>query len=86
VLFPVISVTDDLQMVQGTAETENSPRRDHAAGAPQAVAPVAAVALTGVSAWGRLVFAGRVEPLQRPVDRPEEPLLPSLLNRPPPAA
>jgi hypothetical protein len=41
-LFPVISVTDDLQAVQNPAETDSSMRRDHVAGNQQSIFPAVA--------------------------------------------
>lgn len=46
ILFPVISVTDDLQAVQNPAETDSCQRRDHGCSAPHSIwSPVAALPL-----------------------------------------
>jgi hypothetical protein len=86
VLFPVISVTDDLQTVQGTVETEGCGRRDHSACAhpgdasQHAAAPVAAFETPGLS------HLGMVAPvLHLSSAAPSHPGL-RLQNRPPPAA
>jgi hypothetical protein len=86
ILFPVISVSDDLMAAQNPAETDNCQRRDHlASGGAHAL--LAAVTepppiLTGV-AFSFLQYVSPGQPAPRVVDLPA---LTSISNRPPPAA
>jgi len=86
ILFPVISVTDDLQAVQNPAETDSSLRRDHIAVSPHSILPA-------VAALPLAIFAGVLSGLPRftgtrslPVPAIDYPALASIQNRPPPAA
>jgi hypothetical protein len=50
ILFPVISVTDDLQAMQNPAETDCCQRRDHACSAPHSIlTPTASMPLPTVA-------------------------------------
>jgi hypothetical protein len=85
ILFPVISVTDDLQAVQNPAEADCLVRRDHGSILHSVLTPVAVLplpAFTGLS-FGLLrlaVFGGPQDPVF------ENPALAPIQNRPPPAA
>lgn len=86
ILFPVISVTDDLWSIQYPAETDTSLRRDYLASNPHSIFPVVpdlpelAVADPGVA-------CRRLEaPLQSPLIAIDNPCLAPIENRPPPAA
>jgi hypothetical protein len=85
-LFPVISVTDDLQAVQNPAETDSCQRRDHVCSAPHYVFPV--VAGLPLPAFAGLSFAYRrlVAPGTPSTTAVANPALAPIQNRPPPAA
>ena len=86
ILFPVISVTDDLQAIQNPAETDCCQRRDHVGSAPHSIlTPVASLPMPAVAdlPYGVLGLAipGRgVVPI---FDHPAKALI---QNRPPPIA
>jgi hypothetical protein len=85
IVFPVISVSDDLWSLQNPAETDASVRRDHVTAAPHASFPASAIPTT--------TFAGLANDYERaiaplfhaslPVERPATD---HIQNRPPPAA
>jgi nitrate reductase NapE component len=86
ILFPVISVTDDLQAVQNPAETDSSLRKDHVAASPHSIFPA-------VAALPLPVFAGLFSGSPRiaatssiAVPAIDHPALASIQSRPPPAA
>ena len=86
ILFPVISVTDDLQATQNPAETDSSLRKDHIAVSPHSILPAVAALPLGI-------FAGLLSGLPRftgtrnlPVPAIDYPALASIQSRPPPAA
>jgi hypothetical protein len=86
ILFPVISVSDDLWSVQNPAETDSSLRRDH----------IASVHPSSLPAWGApaLAVVASMKDQSRPIHRVAQsappryvaPALHSLENRPPPTA
>ncbi len=86
ILFPVISVSDDLWSIQNPAETDTCQRRDHRASSPHSIS-TGSVALHETPG-AELSFA-----VQR-LDAPRQiqlranyiPALHSIQNRPPPAA
>jgi hypothetical protein len=86
ILFPVISVTDDLQAQQNPAETDCCQRRGHAYATPHSLlSPVAALPLPPVAqlSFGisRMAAPGR---LDAPVF--DHPALMPIQSQPPPAA
>ena len=86
ILFPVISVTDDLQAVQNPAETDSCQRRDHGYAAPHAISsPVAALPLPAFTelSFGFLRVAAPGSFATPVIDHPA---LHPIQNRPPPAA
>jgi len=84
-LFPVISVTDDLWAVQNPAESDTTIRRDLNHVAPQGIFPVAALPELAI-AGPALRCVRSIEPLLAVVS-PTGCMLPGALdNRPPPAA
>ena len=86
ILFPVISVTDDLQAVQNPAEVDSCLRRDHAISHPHSIFP--AVAALPIPALADLTF-GLLQiavPGRTPVSMTDHPGLSSIQNRPPPVA
>lgn len=86
ILFPVISVTDDLLAVQNPAETESYLRRDHASVLPHSIFP--AVAALPPSSFSDASFGllGFVAPCLHPAPEVDNPALAALQNRPPPVA
>jgi hypothetical protein len=86
ILFPVISVTDDLWSIQYPAETDTSLRRGVLASNPHSVFPAAA-ALPLLAVADPAVACRRLEtPLQSPLVAIDKPGLDPIENRPPPAA
>jgi hypothetical protein len=86
ILFPVISVTDDLQAVQNPAETDSTVRKDHIAASPHSIMPAVAALPLPVLAE---LFSGLprfAAPGNLPVLAIFDPALVSIRNRPPPAA
>jgi hypothetical protein len=85
-LFPVISVTDDLQAIQNAAETDSCQRRDHVCPTSHSIFPAVAAlplpAFAGLS-FGILHLAAPASLLAPVVDNPA---LARIENRPPPAA
>jgi hypothetical protein len=86
ILFPVISVSDDLLAIQSASETDNYLRRDHLV--PSDPHPVPSV----FGAVPRVLFAGLgqvflrfVCPAVVPLHEAKHPELASIDNRPPPA-
>ena len=85
-LFPVISVTDDLQTSLNPAEADCCLRRDYACSTPHSICPpVAALPLPAFAgqSFGVLRVGGPGNPSAPLTDRPE---LAPVENRPPPAA
>jgi hypothetical protein len=86
ILFPVISVTDDLEAIQNPAEIDCCARRNHAASCSHtrfpAVATLPPPVLTSLS-FGFLRFA---VPNRVPAPLVKNPAMGSVQNRPPPAA
>jgi hypothetical protein len=87
ILFPVISVSDDLMAIQNPAETDNCLRRDHLTPGdthplPAAAATEPPVILTEV-AFGFLQHLSPKQPALRVADPPT---VVAIANRPPPAA
>jgi hypothetical protein len=85
-LFPVISVTDDLQAIQNPAETDSCQRRDHVCVTPHAIFP--AVATLPLPAFAGLSFAYLRLTTPSSLLAPDvaNPAMASIQNRPPPAA
>jgi hypothetical protein len=86
ILFPVISVTDDLQALQNPAETENYLRRDHATVSPHSIFPEAAALPSFVFSGTCFGFLGRVAPSLRTAPVVDNPAMAAIQNRPPPTA
>jgi len=86
ILFPVISVTDDLQTMQNPAEVESTLRRVHAAVNAPSILPQFAVVPPSVfaeDALGLLTFSIRS---RLPVPTVDNPALVPIQKRPPPAS
>ena len=86
ILFPAISVSDDLQALNNPAEIDTSVRRTHVAANPHSILPaVVALIRPALAAWscGAPQFAGSREAPRTSENRP---VLPEVCNRPPPAS
>ena len=87
ILFPVISVSDDLLAVQNAAEADNYLRRDHLVPShTPAVQPVLTILAPVIFAGLGFGFLRFVAPSLLPVKKPDRPELAGIDNRPPPAA
>jgi hypothetical protein len=87
ILFPVISVSDDLLAIQSANEANSSERRDHLVPSnTHSVQPMPAVLTLAPYAGPRFGFLRFVAPGLLPVQKPESSELASISNRPPPAA
>jgi len=86
ILFPVISVTDDLLAAQNPAEIESSLRRDHDAVQPHSIFPAVAALPPSVDAEPVFGSLSSVKPCLTEVAAIQCPALTSIQNRPPPAA
>jgi hypothetical protein len=85
ILFPVISVSDDLLAVQNASETDNYLRRNHLVPSDtHPVHPVLAVAVPIVSSGLGLAFSRFIAPQLLPVHPPKHPELAEIDSRPPP--
>jgi hypothetical protein len=86
VLFPVISVTDDIQAFQNPAETDCLQRRDHVCSAQHSVLSHGSALLLPALAELPFGFLGMSAPwsFQAPVF--DHPALAPIQNRPPPVA
>ncbi len=87
ILFPVISVTDDLAAAQNPAETDTCIRRDHLLPA-KAHTLLPEVALPAIPSFAGIPFGAPryVSPQNLTARNVEQPALISIQNRPPPAA
>lgn len=85
-LFPVISVSDDLQSLHNPAETDTCQRRDYLASCPHYIFPALAALPEPVFAELTFGFQRFTAPLNLPVIAIDNPALDSIQNRPPPAA
>jgi hypothetical protein len=85
ILFPVISVTDDLQAVQNPAETDCLVRRDHGSAQHSILTPAVALPLPALSGvpFGVLRMAMKGSSRDPVFDNPS---LAPIQNRPPPVA
>jgi hypothetical protein len=88
ILFPVISVSDDLQSLQNPAETDTSQcqRRDHMASCPHPIHPAVAAPPGPVLAEMARSFQHCAASLNLPAVAIDNPAFDSIQNRPPPTA
>ena len=86
VLFPVISVSDDLWSLQNPAESDTCQRRDHLASCPHSIFPVISALPEPAPAELTFGFLGFVAPLNLTTLAVENPALAPIQNRPPPSA
>jgi hypothetical protein len=86
ILFPVISVTDDLLAAQNPAETDSCTRRDHTISSAYAAPSLAAIspeAPPNALAFG---FLGPAAPDVHPLPMAQSAAMAPIENRPPPIA
>jgi hypothetical protein len=86
ILFPVISVTDDLLAAQNPAEVDSCLRRDHATSTPHSIFPAAATLPPSIVAEIPFGFLRFTAPRELSAPTVDHPGLEDLQNRPPPAA
>ena len=86
ILFPVISVSDDLWSIQNPAETDTCQRRDHRVCCSHSIFPAIAALPEPVLAELRFGYQSIAVPHDRPFVDVENPALAPIQNRPPPAA
>jgi hypothetical protein len=87
ILFPVISVSDDLQAIQNASEADNYLRRDHLVPSnPSPVQPMLAVILPAMNSGLGFGFLRFIAANLLPVLEPEHPEIAGIDNRPPPVA
>jgi hypothetical protein len=84
ILFPVISVTDDLQAMQNPAETDSCLRRVHAVSSPHSILPTVAALRPPVLAEVSFGILQVATPGSRPTPATSHPALQPIQNRPPP--
>jgi hypothetical protein len=85
ILFPVISMTDDVFAAQNPAEADCCLRRDHGFSAAHSLFPAAATLPPPVFAELSFGFLRFVAPRNYPVPVIDHPGLKTIQNRPPPA-
>lgn len=85
ILFPVISMSDDLLAVQNTFEADNYLRRDHLAPSANPVPPGPAIATAVIFAGFGFGFMRFAAPTRLPVEKPQRSEMTTVSNRPPPS-
>jgi hypothetical protein len=86
ILFPVISVSDDLLAVQNATEANNYKRWDHLVPSnTHPVQPVQAILVSALSAGLGFGFLRLIAPRLLTFQKPGRPELAVISNRPPPA-
>lgn len=86
ILFPVISVTDDLQATQNPAELDSSVRRGHGVSSVHFIVPTAVTPPQPALAELSLGFLRCAAPSNLLVPTVDHPGLAAIQNRPPPSA
>jgi hypothetical protein len=86
ILFPVISVTDDLLAAENPAETDSCVRRDHMDVELSSQSPAACGLPEPLLAEVPLSYLGFAAPGTQPVPTKDSPVLAPIENRPPPTA
>ena len=85
-LFPVISVTDDLQATQNPAEADSCQRRDHDCSAPHHIVPAFTALPLPAFAGFSFAYLRLPAPGSLPAPVVANPSMASIQNRPPPVA
>jgi hypothetical protein len=86
ILFPVISVSDDLWSIQNPAESDTCLRRGHLASSPHSIFPATAAPPQPTFAMLRSGYQRLSTPQDPDLPRLENPALVPIQNRPPPMA
>jgi hypothetical protein len=86
IVFPVISVSDDLFALQNPAEVDGSQRRDHVAQSAHSIFPAHVTLPLPAVAEIPFAFLRLAAPGNPPLQIQEHPGLAAIENRPPPAA
>jgi hypothetical protein len=86
ILFPVISVTDDLQAMQNPAETDSCLRRVHAVSSPHSIFPAASALLPPVLAELSFGIQQVAKPHNSPASAINQSAMAPIQDRPPPLA
>jgi hypothetical protein len=89
IVFPVISLTDDLQVAQNPALADcftDCQRREHAIASPHSIFPAGAALPASVFAGLSFGFPPQALPYTPTTPTVDNPALASIQNRPPPAA
>jgi hypothetical protein len=86
ILFPIISVTDDLLAAQSPAETDSCVRRDHLVSGMHPAPRLTAVSTEPLLVAHRFGFLRFPAPGTRPVPVGNAPAIAPIDNRPPPIA
>ena len=86
ILFPVISVSDDLWALQNPAEVDSSQRRAHAVADMQSTTAVVAILPMPVSSLQAAVEHRLATQIDLAAQIPDRPALSSIDSRPPPVA
>lgn len=86
ILFPVISVSDDLWSIQNPAETDTCQRRGPFASCPHCTLPAFAAHPEPTFTGLRVVFQRLKSPVQPPLRAVDTHILDGIENRPPPGA
>ena len=86
ILFPVISVSDDLWSIHNPAETDTCQRRDHLGSCPHSIFPAIAALPEPVAVEPALGFQRLVAPSAHQFLALANPALRPIQNRPPPSA
>jgi hypothetical protein len=85
ILFPVISMSDDLLTVQSTFEADNYLRRDHLAPSATPVPPGLAIVTAVIFAGFGFGFMRFAAPSRLPIEKPQRFEITTISNRPPPS-
>lgn len=86
ILFPIISVSDDLWSIQNPAETDTVQRRDQLSSPPHSIFPALAAICESVVREMRFGFLKSSPPVISEMLVLTAPVPVKMLNRPPPAA
>lgn len=85
VLFPVISVSDDLQSLNNPAEIDSAVRRTHAVASPHTILPAISALIEPLLSGLSLGAPRFAAPAHLPLLAEDHPCLVAIDNRPPPA-
>lgn len=86
ILFPVISVSDDLWSMQSPAETDTCQRRDHSASCTHCLLPAMSALPEPFFVRANFGFQHLILPANLPLTAVLRPALHTIWNRPPPMA